>query len=962
MSTIGTIRGQIVLNVQQAIAGYAAVRAANAATTYALSRSSAVFLATGKAMVGAGILLAAGFGIAIKAAAEFEKQLDFFGAVSGSTEEQMERVRVKALQLGQDTRFSAGQIADSFVELGKAGVTAEEIVDGVGEAVANLGAAADIPLERAAQIMTAAVQTFELGAQDAVHVADLLAGAANASIVEIEDLGVSLKYVGGVAASISIPIEDVIDALALLGKYGIRGSTAGTSLRQILVSLSGTSKKASGVLKDLGIITADGANKFFDATGKAKPLAEIFQVLQDHTEGLTEAQRLAAFKIIFNNRALAAASVLAREGAAGFATMNKEISKTTAAEVAAKRLDNLAGDVEILRGNIETLLITAGTPFQEFLRGIVQGAIKLVQWFTNLDASTQTLILKIMAFSAAGLLILGTFNLVIGSILRFADILMRLGHAFRLVLQLAIGLGKGLLLLGRFLLLTPFGLVITGIMLLVAAFIYLWNNSEAFRNFWIGLWEKIKSVTAAVVAWFQGLPAWFSQAWNNIRNAFISGWEAVVTFFTITIPGWFTNLVTTVQTTLETWRQNILTFFASLPGIMGGWVSTAVNAVVNFFAQLPYRVGFALGFLLGAVIRIGSQIIAAVIVWATQTYNTVVNWFQLLPGRVATFFSDMYNRANTWLINFTNSVRTNIINAYNAAIQWLQQLPGRVATFFSQMYSRANSWLVNFTNSVRTNIINAYNAVIQWLQQLPGRVGQFFSNMYTTANGRLVAFTAAVRSWASGIITTVQSWLSRLPGVVSGAINNAIQAFRDMVGRAFSAAASFAKGLWDGFKAGLGISSPSYIERAMWAITDVVGKETKNLAGQVRAIQTLGDRLQDIPMMEPNEQTLTTGYATSLINNLARQANDLRRLDEQLRRDAAWSSRAIDVRNDLMLQGTANLTAPPFSGTLRIAQDQLDELGKTINVDLTAYNPVEEKTSETATKELTKAAALGVFS
>ena len=913
MSTIGTIRGQIVLNVQSAIAGYAAVRAANAATTYALSRSSAVFLATGKAMVGAGLLLAAGFGVAIKAAADFEKQLDFFGAVSDSTEAQMEKVRVKALQLGQDTRYSAGEIADSFVELGKAGVSAEQIVEGVGEAVANLGAAADIPLERAAQIMTSAVQTFELAASDATHVADLLAGAANASIVEIEDLGVSLKYVGGVAASISLPIEDVIDGLALLGKYGIRGSTAGTSLRQILVSLSGTSKKASGVLKELGIITADGSNKFFDATGKAKPLAEIFQVLQDHTEGLTEAQRLSAFKIIFNNRALAAASVLAREGAAGFATMNAEIGKTTAADVAAKRLDNLAGDVEILRGNIETLLITAGGPFQEFLRGIVQGATRLVQWFTDLDASTQTLILKIIAFSAAGFLLLGTVNLVLGSVLRFVDIMMRLGSALSLVGSFLKAVALGARALAVALLTTPIGWLILAIGLLVGAFVYLWQNSEGFRNFWIGLWNKIKEITASVVEWFQGLPAWFSQTWDSIRNAFTTGWEAIVTFFTVTIPGWFTSMVTTVQTTLETWRQNIIAWFTALPGVISTWVQQAVDGVVNWFSQLPYRVGYALGLLLGTIVRVGMNILIAVNNWVTNSYNTVVTWFQQLPGRVATFFTDLYNRVDQWMIRTTNTIRQNVINAYNATVQWFQQLPGRVASFFSDMYNRANTWLVNFTNNTRAKIIAAYNAVVDWLQKLPGRVAGFFSDMYNKANTWLGTFLTRIGTWGSGVISSARQWLEQLPGVVSGAIDRAIQAFKDMVGRAFSAAASFAKGLWDGFKKGLGIASPSFIERAMVQITTVVGEETKNLAGQVKSVQNLGSRLTKVPTLEPTEQSLTTGYANALIANLARQANDLRALDQQIQRDAAMNLRTIDIRNDLLISARSQMATPADS-------------------------------------------------
>src|SRR5690606_12372052 len=150
-----------------------------------------------------------------------EKRLDYFAAVSNATQEQYEAISKKALQLGADTSFTANQVAEAFVELGKAGVGTQDILDGIGEAVTNIGAAAEIPLDTAAMIITSALATFNLGADQAIMVADKLTGAANSSILEVEDLGVSLKYVGGIASSLSIPFNDVNTALAILGEAGI---------------------------------------------------------------------------------------------------------------------------------------------------------------------------------------------------------------------------------------------------------------------------------------------------------------------------------------------------------------------------------------------------------------------------------------------------------------------------------------------------------------------------------------------------------------------------------------------------------------------------------------------------------------------------------------------------------------------------------------------------------------------
>lgn len=879
--TLGTIKGQVVIDTRAAIAAYTALRTAHAATILALTRSSVAFAAAGTVAGGGALVLAAGLGVAIKKAADFEKQLDFFGAVSASTQAEMAAVSEKALQLGQDTVYSAGQIADSFVELGKAGVPAKLIIDGVGDAVAHLGAAADIPLDRAAQIMTAAVQTFSLAGSEAVHVADLLAGAANASIVEVEDLGVSLKYAGGVAAALKIPVGDVVNALALLGQYGIKGSTAGTSLRQILVSLSGTSKKATKELKNLGIITADGSNKFFDSQGNAKSLAEVFQILQDATAGLSNEQKLAAFKTIFNNRALAAALDLTKAGADGFAKMNEELSKTTAAEVSAKRLDNLSGDVEILRGNIDTLLIKAGTPFQDFLRGIVQNVTKVVQAFANLSPETQTLIFKILAFAAAGLAVIAGLAGFIRMLFSIGQGIMALVSAFKLLwagLQIAMVAFRAL---GIAMVTNPVGLIILGIIALIAAIIWLWNNCEWFRNAVVAVWEAIKTGFSAVVEWFKGLPAWFNNLWNSIKTGAENIWNNIVSFFTVTIPGFFQNAWNTITSGVSSFIESFLNFWRELPDKVRSWISQLVNGVVDWFAQLPYRIGYALGLLLGVTARLILNIHNAIVTKAGEIYRGVVEWFQLLPGRVAEFFSTLWANAVNWFTQTRDSVIQKALEIHNGIVDWVQKLPGRVAEFFSELWNNIVNWLTRTVNTAKEKAIAIYTAIVNWVQGLPGRIGEFFSEMYNKARNALSNLWTAAKDFGANIYNGLVEWVRKIPGAVQDAVGNAIQAFKDMVGRAFNAAKDFASGLWEGFKNGLGINSPSFIEKQMVQITRVVGEETGQLRGQVRKVQYLGSKLTSIPTMSPTDQSLVGGYAASWVAQLTTEAEKLRALQAQ---------------------------------------------------------------------------------
>lgn len=899
--SLGTIRGQMVLDVKQALAAYTAARAAHLSTMTALSTGSAALIGVGAATAGVGLAIGAGLMVAVNAAAEFERKLDYFGAVSASTQSEMDAIREKALQLGQDTIFSAGEIADSFVELGKAGVSAKDIIGGVGEGVAALGAAADIPLDTAATIIMSAVQTFGLSADHAVGVADKLAGAANASIVEIQDLGVSLKYAGGVAASLGIPFEDVNTALGLLGQYGLRGSTAGTSLRQILVSLGGATKKATNELRELGIITEDGSNKFFNADGSAKSLAEIFQILQEATAGMGDEQRLASLKTIFQNRALASAIALTKEGSAGFDEMAAAINKTTAAEVAGKRLDNLSGDIEILRGNIETLAIKNGSVLQDFFRGLVQGITSAVQWFANLDEGTQAFIVKALAISSVVLVALGAFGMFAGALLNVINLLLRLGPVFTLLGKGLAILKTGFIALGRAMLMNPIGLIITAIGLLVAAFIYLWNNNEGFRKFWINLWNGIKNIVSNVVDWFKGLPAWFSSVWNSIKSGVTTVWNNILAFFkgipqaimnfflNFTLPGLLIQHWDTIWATIQTVWNNIINFFRNLP-----------TTLANFFSELPGKIGYWIGYMAGTVIR-------TLLEWGVNAVNTVRQWItnvvtfiSQLPDRVKALFLQMVVKSIQVWNDLKAKVTQIAVNIVSAIINFFQQLPGRVATFFSNVYNNVRNWMTNAYNTARTQASNILNGVVNFIRQLPGKVAEFFTGVWNNIKSKGAEAVASALKMGQDIFNKVRDAINGLPGLVTGIFNNVVTAIKNKITDGFNAVKDFGAGLWEGFKDGLGIHSPSYIERAMWAITDTVGDETVKLSKQVPKIQKLGNELDNIAK--------DTGYGMSqyMADAATQLADSVAKAQSMSRKMAAYDTSFV---TDQVTQSAAGLTA-----------------------------------------------------
>lgn len=336
------------------------------------------------ATLGIGGALVAGLAIATKTAAEFEHQLAQINAVSGATPKQMDALRAKALQLGRDTAFSASESAKAMEELVKAGISIPDTLNGAADAVVALAAAGGIDMPEAATIASNAMNQFGLSAKDLTGVVDDIAGAANASAIDVTDLGHSMQQVGAVAHLAGMTFKDTATAIALMGNAGIKGSDAGTSLKTMLMNLQPDTLKQSELMKDLGIITEDGSNKFFDAAGNVKSFAQISGVLAEALDGQTTQQKLYNLQVMFGSDAIRAAAIAADAGADGVHKMNKEMSKMTAADVAAKRMDNLAGSMEQLGGSVETGLLVIGSPIVKMLRGVVDamtdGVNATVQW------------------------------------------------------------------------------------------------------------------------------------------------------------------------------------------------------------------------------------------------------------------------------------------------------------------------------------------------------------------------------------------------------------------------------------------------------------------------------------------------------------------------------------------------------------------------------------------------------
>lgn len=338
-------------------------------------------LTTGLAAAG---MAAGALGVAaIKTASDFDAAMSGVQSVTRASASEMDLLREAALQAGKDTVYSASEAAAGITELGKAGLSTSDILNGGLSGALDLAASEGMDVGEAAELMSTALAQFNLSGDRATDVADALAAGAGNASGSAHDLGMALSQAGTVANSYGVSMEETVGTLSAFAKAGMIGSDAGTSLKTMLQMLGNPTQKAKDEMEALGI-------EVYDAQGNFIGLSGLAGELQESMSGLSQEQRNAALATIFGSDAVRAANVLYSEGADGIADWTDTVSQSGyAAEMAAARTDNLQGDLEQLRGSVETLLTNLGEGAQGPLRSLVQTLDTLVAAFSSLPAPVQ---------------------------------------------------------------------------------------------------------------------------------------------------------------------------------------------------------------------------------------------------------------------------------------------------------------------------------------------------------------------------------------------------------------------------------------------------------------------------------------------------------------------------------------------------------------------------------------------
>ena len=319
------------------------------------------------------------FGVAdtINTFKDFEQGMANVKAISGATGEEFDALTAKAKELGETTMFSTSEAAAAMENLAMAGWKSNDIISGM-SGLLDLAAAGSVDIATAADVTSSALAQFNLNADQATRVADVLAATATNSKTDVQGLGESLKYAGPLAGSLGYSIEDVAVALGVMGNSAIDASSAGTALRGVLARMS----KQEGLTAEESNAVAEAMRKvgvsMTDEKGKSKSLLAVMTDLRKGFARMTDSEKAATAANLAGQNAMSGLLAIVNASDEDFDKLTKSINNAegAAAKMAATKMDTLQGSLYYLQSAAEGVKIAIGEKLQPYVKG-------LVDWITQ---------------------------------------------------------------------------------------------------------------------------------------------------------------------------------------------------------------------------------------------------------------------------------------------------------------------------------------------------------------------------------------------------------------------------------------------------------------------------------------------------------------------------------------------------------------------------------------------------
>lgn len=563
--------------------------------------------------------IAAGGVVAVKTTATFESAMsqvqatmgvtkDSMSVVNGESVNTMDTLNALAKEMGAKTAFSATECAQALNYLALAGYNTQQMCDTL-PIVLNLAAAGDMELATASDMVTDAMSALGMGVDQAGKMVDQMSKTASTTNTSVSQLGEGILTIGATAKSIKGGTDELNTALGILANNGIKGAEGGTHLRNIILSLQKPTDAAAAIMESLGVAV-------YDSEGNMRSLNDILTDLNISMEEMTSEEKTNAIGDIFNKTDLASVNALLANTGDTWSNLQQTIADSggAAQQMADTQLDNLNGQITILKSQIEGLLIQIGEKILPYIKKTVDGLSGVITWLSGLDSATQNMIMIILLIVAAIgplLIFIGKMASGVSAIIKVVQILIPIVSSLNAVLAA-----------------NPIILIIAGITALIVAIILLYNKCEWFR-------DGVNAIVGTIVDFAKDV------------------WEKISIFFTETIPNVFDTVIAWFK---DNWQGLLLLLVNPFAGafkllydncegfrnFVNGFIEKVVDAFTGFVSKIKEK-----------AVSIGTHI--------TDGIEVAIDYIRDLPHKMTEWGKDMID-------GFVAGIKSKLSNVENAVI------------------------------------------------------------------------------------------------------------------------------------------------------------------------------------------------------------------------------------------------------------------------------------------------------
>ncbi len=698
----------------------------SATTSQKLSGLSSAMGSMGSTLTRSVTLPIVGIGAAmVKTTADFEAGMSEVGAISGASGEDLEALANKAKEMGATTKFSATESAEALKYMAMAGWDTQKMLDGL-PGVMNLAAASGEELGIVSDIVTDALTAFGMKAEEAGHFSDVLAAASSNANTNVSMLGESFKYAAPIAGAMGYSCEDTAIALGLMANAGIKASQGGTSLRGALTRLASPTDQVAKAMGDLGIEIAN-------QDGSMKPLSETMDILRDKMGGLTEEQQIQYASTIFGKNAMSGMLAIINASEEDYQKLTNAIYDCDGAsqEMSEKMLDNLTGQMTLLKSALEGLSIAFGEIMLPAVKAVVKGVQGLVDFLNNTTEDTKKFILVVTTIATA----LGPAILIFGKLITLG---LKIKTAFGLISKILLPLKLSFMMLG-----SPIALIQTALQVLVGKLAILASPvgiaiaaivafAVAIKNNTLGIRDTISNLFTAIGDLFQS----FIDFIGMLVDAFKSMWDNNFLGIRTIVQSAFEFIINIVNTALQV-LTGIITIFSGI--LKGDWsqVWEGIKQVASAIWE-GIKQGFKsfLDIIIGILTGIGSAL------WGAA---------KAAFGKIWDGFKEKWDATNAWFREFSKD-----------PVGTLKKTMGPMYLAAKAVFLKIKAGFYEKWNAIKAWFEKAKNDPVGTIRSIGGSLKKAASSAFSKMWQGFKSKWESIKSWFEGIAEWIRNKIDEI--------------------------------------------------------------------------------------------------------------------------------------------------------------------------------------------------------